>query len=142
MIDTYQDTTTRDKLIFLSAITCILTHMHVTIPSSPLFPIMGAITQGSLRRSDAQLAAKAKRPRDESTPAYQEEAAFCAAKDVAYASRPSSTSAPSSSFSRVEASFAAIMDQLQHMHADFGSRLDHLYDEMCQMNTKIGHIAC
>ena len=28
------------------------------------------------------------------------------------------------------------------MHADFGSRLDHLYDEMCQMNTKIGHIAC
>ena len=27
------------------------------------------------------------------------------------------------------------------MHADFGSRLDHLSDEMCQMNTKIGHIA-
>ena len=26
------------------------------------------------------------------------------------------------------------------MRADFGSRLDHLSDEMCQMNTKIGHI--
>ena len=27
------------------------------------------------------------------------------------------------------------------MHADFGSHLDHLSDEMCQMKTKIGHIA-
>ena len=27
------------------------------------------------------------------------------------------------------------------MHANFGSRLDHLSDEMCQMNTKIGRIA-
>ena len=26
------------------------------------------------------------------------------------------------------------------MVVDFGSRLDHLFDEMCQMNTKIGHI--
>ena len=34
------------------------------------------------------------------------------------------------------------MDQLQHMRVDFGSRLDHLSDKMCQMNTKIGHIAC
>ena len=48
MIDIYQDTATRDKLIFPSAITCILTHMHVTIPSAPFFSVMGAITQGSL----------------------------------------------------------------------------------------------
>ena len=27
------------------------------------------------------------------------------------------------------------------MHDDFGSRLDHLSNEMCQMNTKIGRIA-
>ena len=27
------------------------------------------------------------------------------------------------------------------MCADFGSRLDHLSDDMCQMNTKIGRIA-
>ena len=34
------------------------------------------------------------------------------------------------------------MEQLQHMRADFGSRLDHLSDEMCQMNIKISCIAC
>jgi len=34
------------------------------------------------------------------------------------------------------------MEQLQHMRANFGSRLDHLSDEMCQMNTRIGCIAC
>ena len=33
------------------------------------------------------------------------------------------------------------MHQLQHMRVDFGSHLDHLSDEMCQMNPKIGHIA-
>jgi len=33
------------------------------------------------------------------------------------------------------------MDQLQHMHVDFGSCLDHLSDEMCQMNTWISCIA-
>ena len=33
------------------------------------------------------------------------------------------------------------MGYLQHMHVDFGSRLDLLFDEMCQMNTKIGCIA-
>ena len=44
MIDIYQDTATLDKLIFPSAITRILTHMHVPIPSTPLFLIMGAIS--------------------------------------------------------------------------------------------------
>ena len=28
------------------------------------------------------------------------------------------------------------------MRADFGSRLDHLSDKMCQMNTRIGRITC
>ena len=28
------------------------------------------------------------------------------------------------------------------MCADFGSCLDHLFDEMCQMNTRIGYITC
>ena len=27
------------------------------------------------------------------------------------------------------------------MQADFGDRLDYLTDEMCQMNTRVGHIA-
>ena len=28
------------------------------------------------------------------------------------------------------------------MHTDFGDHLDHLSDEMCQMNTRIGRITC
>ena len=35
---------------------------------------------------------------------------------------------------------ADIMGQIKHMRADFGS-LNHLSNEMCQMNTKIGRIA-
>ena len=57
MIYIYLDTTTRDKLIFPSAITCILTHMHITIPFAPLFSIMGAISQKYMQRSATQLAA-------------------------------------------------------------------------------------
>ena len=59
---------------------------------------------------------------------------------IAPSSRPSSSSAPSSS-SQAVISFADIMEKLQHMHADFGICLDHLSDEMCQMNTKIDRIA-
>ena len=33
------------------------------------------------------------------------------------------------------------MKQLQRMQADFGGRLNYLTDEMCQMNTRVGHIA-
>ena len=51
---------------------------------------MGAISKASIRRSDTQLATK--RPCVEPTPAQQEEADFCAAEDVAYASRPPSSS--------------------------------------------------
>ena len=112
MIDIYRDTVTRDKLIFPSAITRILTHLHITIPSSPFFYSMGAISKESLQRSDAQLAAR--RPHVGPTPAQQEAATFRAAEDVAFASQPSSSYAPSSS-SEVEASLAAIMDQIQHM---------------------------
>lgn len=67
-------------------------------------------------------------------------------------SQPLSSSAPPpSSFSRVEASLAAILDQLQLVRSDLGDiretqaihsdRLYHLIDGMCQMNTKIGRIA-
>ena len=90
-IDIYRDTTTRDKLIFPSVITSILTHLHFTIPSSPLFYSMGAISKESMR-SDAQLATK--RPHVEPTSTQQEEAAFrttkeaafCTTEDAAYAS--------------------------------------------------------
>ena len=70
----HQDTATCDKLIFPLAITRILTHMHVPIPFAPLFFIMGAISQESMQRSAAQLASKAKWPRQEFTLAQQEEA--------------------------------------------------------------------
>ena len=60
MIYIYQDSATHDKLIFPSAITRILTHMHVLILSTPLFYIIGAISQGSMQRSATQLAYKAK----------------------------------------------------------------------------------
>ena len=86
--------------------------MHVPIPSTPLFSIMGAISCESKRRSAAQLMAKAKKPRVESTPAQQKEVDIQSAKDVAYASQPSSSSASSSSFG-VEASFVTILDQFQ-----------------------------
>ena len=60
--------------------------------------------------------------------------------DAAPTLRPSSSSTLSSS-SRVDASLATIMDQLQYMCADFGNCLDQISDEMCQMNTRIGRIA-
>ena len=52
IIDIYQDIASHDKLIFPSAITHILTHLCVTIPSSPLFYTMGSISKESIRRSD------------------------------------------------------------------------------------------
>ena len=55
IIDVYQDTATRDKLIFPLAITQILQHFHISIPLSPFFTTMGAISTGSVRRSEAQL---------------------------------------------------------------------------------------
>ena len=58
IIDCYRDMATRDKLIFPSAIMCILTHTHVTTPPFPLFYLMGAISKDSIQRSAAQLATK------------------------------------------------------------------------------------
>ena len=58
MIDCYQDIAMRNKLIFPSTITHILTHMHVTIPPSPLFYVLGAISKESMQRSVAKLVAK------------------------------------------------------------------------------------
>ena len=96
IIEVYRDIATHDKLIFPSAITCILIHMHVTIPPSPLFYVMGAISKESIWRSTVQLAAK--QLHVETT-------------DAASTPRPSSSFAPSSS-SRVDVSLVDIMDQL------------------------------
>ena len=96
IIEVYRDTTTCDTLIFISAITCILTHMHVTIPPSPLFYVMGAISKESIWKSVVDLAVK--QPRMETM-------------DAAPTLQPSSSSIPSSS-SRADVSFVDIMNQL------------------------------
>ena len=53
ILDVYVDTATHDKLIFLSSITRILQRLSIPIPSSPFFTSMGAISAGSVRRSQA-----------------------------------------------------------------------------------------
>ena len=53
IIDVYQDMTTRDKLIFPSAITRILRHFSIYIPDSPYYTIMGATNDNSVQRSEA-----------------------------------------------------------------------------------------
>ena len=121
IIDCYHDMAKRDKLIFSLAITCILTHMYITIPPFPHFYVMGAISKESILQSAVQLTAK--QPRVEPSDAAP-------ANPAAPSSRPSSSSAPSSS-SQAAISLANIIKQLQHMRANFGSRLDHLSNKMC-----------
>ena len=53
IIDVYSDTATPNKLIFLLAITQIFHHFSIPIPNSPYFPVMGAISAVSVRRSEA-----------------------------------------------------------------------------------------
>ena len=54
IIDVYSDTTTCDKLIFLSAITWILCHFSVPFPSSNHFLIMCANDYAIVKWSEAQ----------------------------------------------------------------------------------------
>ena len=73
-----------------------LQHMHVTIPPSPLFYVMGAISKESIWKSVVDLAVK--QPHMETM-------------DAAPTLQPSSSSIPSSS-SRADVSFVDIMNQL------------------------------
>ena len=54
IIDVHLDSTSRDKLIFPSAITRILRHFSVPFPSSNHFSIMCAIDYATVKRSEAQ----------------------------------------------------------------------------------------
>ena len=54
IIDVHLDLASRDKLIFLSAITRILRHFSVPIPPSDHFSIMCAIDYTTIKRSEAQ----------------------------------------------------------------------------------------
>ena len=102
IIDCYRYTTTRDKLIFPSAITHILTYLHILIPSAPHFYIKGATSKESIWRSAVQLATK--QP-------WVDPFDSALVDPVALSSRPSSSSA-FSSLSRVIVSLADIMEQL------------------------------
>ena len=120
IIGVYQDTATRDKLIFPSTIMHILRHFSVEIPDTPLlYPIMGAIDTGTIHQSEAQL--RPKWPR-------------VVTPNPATSAGPS-TSTPSSLGGGM--TLEAIMAQLQRMHA----RRDTLTIELYQVNTHVGHIA-
>ena len=54
IIDVHLDSTSRDKLIFPSAITRILRHFSVPFPSSDHFTVMCAIDYATVKRSKAQ----------------------------------------------------------------------------------------
>ena len=119
LIDVYKDTATRDKLIFLSAITQILRDFFVSYPESTHFFAMCAIDTATVRWSEAQL-----RPK----------------QPWIKTATSSTSSAPSASnpFSLVGGmTLKAVMAQLQHMDA----HLDTLSDELCQVNTCVGRIA-
>ena len=53
IVDVYQDMATYDKLIFPLAIMHILHHFSISIPDSPYYTTMGAISVGSVRQSEA-----------------------------------------------------------------------------------------
>ena len=54
IIDVHLDSTSRDKLIFPSAITRILRHFSVPFPSSDHFTVMCAIDYATVKHSEAQ----------------------------------------------------------------------------------------
>ena len=55
LIDVYRDTTSRDKLIFPSAIMRLLRHFSISDPESTHFSIMCAIDAATVRLSEAYL---------------------------------------------------------------------------------------
>ena len=118
LIDVYRDMATHDKLIFPSAIKCILRHFSVSFLVSPHFSMMGAIDTATIRRSAAQL-----RPRQPQTQTT-----------APLASITPSTSTFSSSAGGV--TLETIMAQLVCMDA----RLDTLSNELCQVNSHVDHI--
>ena len=117
IIDVYRDMATCDKLIFPSAITRILRHFSIPFPVFDHFHVMCAIDAATVKWSEAQLRTRWSRSATPPTP-----------------STPS-TSASSSSTGGV--TLDAIIAQLQRMDA----HLNTLSNELCQVNTRVGHIA-
>ena len=121
LIDLFQDSASRDKLIFPSAITRILCPFSVPFPASDPFTFMCAIDATAVKCSKAQFRSQQQdsTPPDQPTPSHS--------------AQP--TSAPSSSSNDV--SLGDIMAQLQRMDA----RLDKLSTELYQVNIRVGCIA-
>ena len=122
IINVHLDATSRDKLIFPSAITRILRHFSVPFPSFDHFPVMCAINYATVKCSNAQFQAR-----------QSNSAAPSSRSTLSHST--SSRSAPSSSSGDV--TLGDIMAQLQCMDA----RLDTLSTELYQVNVHVGRIA-
>ena len=122
IIDVFRDMTTRDKLIFPSAITRILCHFSVHFPSFDHFSIMCVIDTATVKRSEAQFRS------------WQSDSAAPPSRLAPSRFAPF-TSTPSSSSS--DMSLKDIMTQLQRMNAC----LDTLSTELYQVNLRVGRIA-
>ena len=121
IIDVHLDSTSRDKLIFPSAITRILRHFFVPFPLSDHFSIMCAIDYATVKRSEAQFRS---RKTDLVAPSF---------RSVPSQSTPSASASSSSG----DVSLGDVMAQLQCMDA----RLNTLSTELYQVNVHVGRIA-
>ena len=120
LIDVFQDSTSRDKLIFPSAITRIVRHFSIPIATSDPFTFMCAIDTATIKCCEAQFRSR----QQDSTPPSQ----------LTPSRSDQPTSAPSSSSSDV--SLGDIMVQLQRMN----THLDTLSTELYQVNVRVGRI--
>ena len=120
LIDVFQDSASRDKLIFPSTITRILCHFSVPFLASDPFTFMCAIDATTIKCSKVQFRLR----QQDSTPPSR--------PTPSRSNQP--TSAPSSSSSDV--SLGDIMAQLQRMD----TRLDTLSTELYQVNVRVGRV--
>ena len=122
IIDIHLDSTSRDKLIFSSAITRILRHFSVPFPLFDHFTFMCAIDTATVKRSEAQFWSRQSNsvaPPSHSAPSHL----------------APSTSTPSSVMGNV--TLGDVMAQLQRMD----TRLDTLSTKLYQVNVRVGRIA-
>ena len=125
IIDVHLDSTSRDKLIFPSAITRILRHFSVLFPSSDHFTVMCAIDYSTFKCSKAQFRLR------------QTDSAAPFSHYAPSRSTPSAFASSSSSSSSGDVSLGDVMAQLQRIDA----YLDTLSMELYQVNVHVGHIA-
>ena len=121
IIDVHLDSSSRDKLIFPSAITRILCHFSIPFPSSDHFIVMCAIDYTTVKRNEAQFRLWQS---DSTAPPFRSTPSHFAP----------SASVPSPSG---DVTLGDIMAQLQCMDA----HLDTFSTELYQVNVHVGRIA-